>query len=171
MEKVVIYARVSSKDQEAEGFSIPSQLKLLREYATKNNYIIVKEFTNVEAASKAGRKMFNEMLTFVEENNNIKHILVEKTDWLLRNITDYSRIDELIRDFDVKIHLVKENVELSRDSKSNEKFMFGIKALMAKNFTDNLSEEVCFADARDEFSNLFCLKKGRQDYRGFFLNF
>jgi hypothetical protein len=29
----VIYARVSSKEQEKEGFSIPSQLKLLRTYA------------------------------------------------------------------------------------------------------------------------------------------
>jgi DNA invertase Pin-like site-specific DNA recombinase len=37
MDKVVIYARVSSKDQEVEGFSIPAQLKALREYASKNN--------------------------------------------------------------------------------------------------------------------------------------
>src|SRR5688572_18191331 len=29
----VIYARVSSKEQEKEGFSIPVQLKLLKEYA------------------------------------------------------------------------------------------------------------------------------------------
>jgi DNA invertase Pin-like site-specific DNA recombinase len=28
--KAVIYARVSSKDQEREGYSIPAQLKLLR---------------------------------------------------------------------------------------------------------------------------------------------
>lgn len=31
--QVVLYARVSSKDQEKEGFSIPAQLRLLREYA------------------------------------------------------------------------------------------------------------------------------------------
>ena len=29
----VVYARVSSKEQEKEGFSIPAQLKLLRDYA------------------------------------------------------------------------------------------------------------------------------------------
>jgi hypothetical protein len=29
----VVYARVSSKEQEKEGFSIPVQLKLLKEYA------------------------------------------------------------------------------------------------------------------------------------------
>jgi site-specific DNA recombinase len=42
----------------------------------------------------------------------------------------------------VEVHLVKENVVLSRDSRSHEKFMHGIKVLMAKNYIDNLSEEV-----------------------------
>jgi len=68
--------------------------------------------------------------------------LVEKTDRLLRNITDYSKIDDLIMAFNVNIHLVRENAQLNRESKSNDKLMFGFKALMAKGFTDNLSEEV-----------------------------
>jgi hypothetical protein len=37
---------------------------------------------------------------------------------------------------------VKENVVLSEDSRSSEKFMHGIKVLMAKNYIDNLGEEV-----------------------------
>lgn len=82
------------------------------------------------------------MLTFLEENKNISHILVEKTDRLLRNITDYALLDRLIECTEIKVHLVKENVILSKDSRSNEKFIFGIKALMAKNYVDNLSEEV-----------------------------
>ena len=41
--KAVIYARVSSKDQEREGYSIPAQLKLLREYAQKKSKAIVGE--------------------------------------------------------------------------------------------------------------------------------
>ena len=44
-------------------------------------------------------------------------------------------------EIDLEIHLVKENVVLSRDSRSSEKFMHGIKVLMAKNYIDNLSEE------------------------------
>lgn len=141
MTNSLIYARVSSKEQEAEGYSIPSQLKLLREYATKNNFIVRKEFTDIETAKKAGRTEFNKMLAFIEENKTIKCILVEKTDRLLRNIADYALIDRLIEQSDIVIHLVKENVILSRDSRSNEKFIFGIKALMAKNYVDNLSEE------------------------------
>jgi site-specific DNA recombinase len=142
MNKVVIYARVSSKEQEAEGYSIPAQITFLKEYASKNSYSISKEFTDVETAKKAGRTQFNNMLNFVKEHPAVKNILVEKTDRLLRNISDYALIDRLMESSDIKIHLVKENVILSRDSRSNEKFIFGIKALMAKNYVDNLSEEV-----------------------------
>ena len=88
----LLYARVSSKEQEAEGYSIPAQLKLLREYAIKNSFIARKEFTDIETAKKAGRTEFNKMLAFIEENPSIKHILVEKTDRLLRNIADYAFI-------------------------------------------------------------------------------
>jgi DNA invertase Pin-like site-specific DNA recombinase len=34
MQTAVLYARVSSREQEQEGYSIPAQLKLLREYAS-----------------------------------------------------------------------------------------------------------------------------------------
>jgi hypothetical protein len=39
------------------------------------------------------------------------------------------------------MHFAKEGVVLSRESRSSEKFMHGIKVLMAKNYIDNLSEE------------------------------
>ena len=44
MKKAVLYARVSSTRQRNEGWSIPAQIKFLREYAQKNNIEIVKEF-------------------------------------------------------------------------------------------------------------------------------
>lgn len=141
MENVIFYARVSSKEQESEGYSIPAQLKFLQEYASKFGYLVKKEFIDIETAKKAGRTQFGNMLQFVEENKSVKHILVEKTDRLLRNITDYGLIDRLIECSRVTIHFVKEGFTLSRDSRSNEKFIFGIKALMAKNYVDNLSEE------------------------------
>ena len=65
MNNAVIYARVSSKDQEVEGYSIPAQLKFLQEYAFNNGYLIVKEFTDVETAKRAGRTQFNKMLSFL----------------------------------------------------------------------------------------------------------
>jgi len=136
--KAIIYARVSSKEQQQEGYSIPAQLKFLRDYADKNGLSVVQEFSEAETAKKAGRAEFKNMLTFLKNNPDIKIVLVEKTDRLYRNFKDYVILD----DFDLVIHLVKENEILSKDSRSHQKFIHGIKVLMAKNYSDNLSEEV-----------------------------
>ncbi|MDD5642402.1 MAG: recombinase family protein, partial [Syntrophales bacterium] len=53
--EAVVYARVSSKEQEKEGYSIPAQLKLLNTYAVDQGYRIVQEFVDVETAKKTGR--------------------------------------------------------------------------------------------------------------------
>ncbi|SRR6266508_851427 len=134
----VLYARVSSKDQEREGFSIPAQQKLLREYARDHRLTIVREFTDVETAKQAGRASFGEMLAFIKADPACHTILVEKTDRLYRNIRDWITVDDL----DLEVHFVKEGAVVSKDSRSSDKFMHGIKVLMAKNYVDNLSEEV-----------------------------
>ena len=135
--RAVIYARVSSKEQEKEGYSIPAQLKLLKDYAAREGLSAVQEYVDVETAKQTGRTRFSEMVGFLRANPRVRVILVEKTDRLYRNLKDWVMLDEL----DVQIHLVKEGAVLSRDSKSSEKFMHGIKVLMAKNYIDNLSEE------------------------------
>jgi DNA invertase Pin-like site-specific DNA recombinase len=133
----VLYARVSSKDQEKEGFSIPAQLELLRNYAAACGFTIAHEFVDVETAKVAGRTRFSEMIALLKKDATCRTVLVEKTDRLHRNLRDYVTIDEL----GVEVHLVKENAVLSQGSRSHEKFMHGIKVLMAKNYVDNLSEE------------------------------
>ena len=135
--EAVLYSRVSSRDQERGGFSIPAQQKLLRGYARDNGISVVAEFTDVETAGRAGRTDFGAMLRFMERQPSCRSILVEKTDRLYRNLRDWVTLDEL----GAEVHLVKEGVVLSEESVSSEKFVHGIKVLVAKNFIDNLSEE------------------------------
>src|SRR6476660_2050962 len=135
--QAVIYARVSSKEQEKEGFSIPAQLKLLKDYAASNGFVVAQEYIDVETAKQTGRSAFGEMVAYLKAHPSIRVMLVEKTDRLYRNLKDWVTLDEL----DVEIHFPKEGVVLSRESRSSEKFMHGIKVLMAKNYIDNLSEE------------------------------
>jgi site-specific DNA recombinase len=135
--KAVVYARVSSKEQEKEGFSIPAQLKLLKEYAAANGFFVAREYVDVETAKQTGRAAFGEMIAYLNAHPSARVILVEKTDRLYRNLKDCVTVDEL----EVEIHFPKEGVVLSRKSRSSEKFMHGIKVLMAKEYIDNLSEE------------------------------
>ena len=107
------------------------------EYAAHAGLRIAREFEDAETAKHQGRTAFGEMIRFFRENPDCRILLVEKTDRLYRNLKDWVTIDEL----DLEIHFVKENVVLTKDSKSHEKLMHGIKVLMAKNYIDNLAEE------------------------------
>ncbi len=135
--QAVIYARVSSKEQEKEGFSIPAQLRLLKEYAAANDFAVAQEYIDIETAKQTGRAAFGEMVAYLKAHSSVRVMLVEKTDRLYRNLKDWVTVDEL----NVEMHFPKEGVVLSRESRSSEKFMHGIKVLMAKNYIDNLSEE------------------------------
>ncbi len=137
LREAVLYARVSSKDQEREGFSIPAQKALLQNYAAEHELAIVEEFVDVETARRAGRTSFSKMLAYLKKRQTCQIILVEKTDRLYRNLKDWVTLDGMA----LEIHLVKEGSVLSEDSRSSEKFIHGIKVLMAKNYIDNLSEE------------------------------
>jgi site-specific DNA recombinase len=136
--EAVLYARVSSKDQEREGYSIPAQQKLLRNHAQDNEISIIHEFQDVETAKEAGRPGFKEMVKFLKRSRSCKAILVEKTDRLYRNWSDWVTVDELGLD----LHFVKEGEIISPDSSSNSKLIHSIKVAMAKHYSDNLSEEV-----------------------------
>ena len=115
--EAVLYARVSSKDQEREGFSIPAQQALLRAYAGEHGYAVVEEFVDVETAKRAGRTNFGKMVAYLRKRQTCRVVLVEKTDRLYRNLKDWVALDEFAG---LEIHLVKEGAILSDDSRSSE---------------------------------------------------
>jgi DNA invertase Pin-like site-specific DNA recombinase len=137
MTDAVIYARVSSKEQEREGYSIEAQLRLLREYSKNNGFEVLHEFVEVETAKRTGRPVFKEMLVFIEATEGCDTILVEKTDRLYRNLKDWITIDDL----GLHVHLVKEGRIIGPSARSDDKFVHGINVLMAKRYIDNLGEE------------------------------
>jgi DNA invertase Pin-like site-specific DNA recombinase len=69
-------------------------------------------------------------------------VLVEKTDRLYRNRADSLSFEELLEKRGVEIHLVKEGRVISKNSRSQDKFMHDIHVAVAKNYVENLKEEV-----------------------------
>ncbi len=138
----VILARVSSKSQEDEGYSLDSQIKLLQGYCEKHSLNVVRIFKIAETASKEqGRKVFHEMLDYISKAK-IYHLAVEKTDRFTRNFRDAVVIDDwLEKDENRRLHAVKENLLLHKNAKSDVKFMWGIHVTVAKKYSDNLREE------------------------------
>jgi site-specific DNA recombinase len=134
----VLYTRVSSKDQE-EGFSLAAQRELLEAYAKEHGLKVTGRFEESETAKAGGtRPAFAKMVEFLRPLTSSTVLLVEKTDRLYRNLKDWITLDDL----KVEIHFVKEGTVISPTSHSSQKFLHGIKVLMAKNYVENLSEEV-----------------------------
>jgi DNA invertase Pin-like site-specific DNA recombinase len=47
-----------------------------------------------------------------------------------------------LEDLDIETHLVKENQTISKDAKSQARFIHGINLVVARNYSENLREEV-----------------------------
>lgn len=141
--KAIIFCRVSSREQEETGYSLPSQEKLLTEYAGKNQFKIMKVYSISESASgKQLRKTFNEVLQFATKNRtNI--ILCEKIDRLTRNLKDAATVDDWVKeDPSRSVHFVKENFILNRQTRAHDNLVWDMKVAIARFYANNLSEEV-----------------------------
>ena len=138
-ELAVIVNRVSSARQE-EGFSLEAQNELNERYCAQKKLDLVRIFTFAESAGdQKQRHELEKVLQFIKEKR-VTHLVLEKTDRLLRNMTDYVTMQQLIRD-GLTLHLVKENLVLHKGSGSTDTFLFDINVVIAKRFLANLSEE------------------------------
>ena len=91
----VLWIRVSDKGQEEQGFSLPVQERLLRDYAGSEGFGITAVFEYVETSKISGQRGFNEMITFLKKHPSCRTILVEKTDRMHRNIGNWAVLEEL----------------------------------------------------------------------------
>jgi DNA invertase Pin-like site-specific DNA recombinase len=141
--KCVVLARVSSRAQDEEGYSLDSQERLAGEYCTKKQLKAVEVFRITETASKAKeRQVFGEMMKHVVKNR-VKVLVVEKADRLTRSFKDMVMIDDWLEaDETREVHLIKDGLVMNKRSRSQDKLNWGVKVLFAKNYTDNLREEV-----------------------------
>ena len=141
--KAVIYARVSSREQEETGYSLESQEALLKDYAVQKGFTVAKVYKVSESASgKRIRKEFVDMLQFVTDAG-INVILCEKIDRLTRNLKDAATAsDWILESNDRAIHFVKENFVVSKNTRAHENLVWDMKVAMARFYTNNLSEEV-----------------------------
>jgi site-specific DNA recombinase len=138
----VLIARVSSKGQEEEGFSLEAQVKILTNYCGPAGLRIGKTFKIAESASKSEqRKIFKEAMDYVAKHD-VKHLVVEKVDRHVRNLHDaVDTYDWLMADEERRVHFVKDSLVMHQKSRSQEWLNWGIRVVMAKNYIDNLREE------------------------------
>ena len=125
--KVVIYARVSTSTQD-----YTRQITELRNYAWKQNYQIVKEFSEKISGGKKieERAAIRELLDFVK-SNKVEKVLVYECSRLSRRQLDFLSIIEQLTEAGVSLYILQNGLEtLLPDGKPNPiaNLCFGIIA-------------------------------------------
>lgn len=97
MKRYIALARVSSREQEREGFSLEVQEDGFKKFAKKNKGDIVRLFKIAETASKNDeRKVFKELIVYAKQHiNELDAILFYKIDRAARNLFDYVELERL----------------------------------------------------------------------------
>ena len=125
--KVVIYARVSTSTQD-----YTRQITELRNYAWKQNYKIVKEFSEKISGGKKieERAAIKELLDFVK-SNEVEKVLIYECSRLSRRQLDFLYIIEQLTEARVSLYILQNGLEtLLPDGRPNPiaNLCFGIIA-------------------------------------------
>jgi site-specific DNA recombinase len=132
--------RVSSREQEREGFSLDVQDEGLVRFAASKGGEIVKMFRVAETASKTEeRKTFKELLVYVKQHaSTLDGVLFYKVDRAARNLYDYVELERLEEECGVPVYYVSQPTENSPAGRLQRRIL----ANMASFYTEQQSVDV-----------------------------
>jgi DNA invertase Pin-like site-specific DNA recombinase len=146
--KAIILARVSTKGQgEEDRFSLPAQLRKLREYVKDGGKFgtikeVITELRIKESAYKGKRTKFREALKIVEKYNEPIAIVFDVVDRFTRRWKEVSEFDSLREEGKIELHFVSQGLALHRNSRAYEIQNWETHVLFAKNQSVMISERV-----------------------------
>ena len=140
MKQYVALARVSSREQEREGYSLEVQEEALRRYAAQHGGEITRLFRIAETASKRDeRKTFKEMVAFAKKHcAELDALLFYKVDRAARNLFDYVELERLESEYDVPFISISQPTENTPSGRMMRRTL----ANMASFFTEQQSVDV-----------------------------
>ena len=140
MKRYVALARVSSREQEREGFSLAVQEEALRRYAETTGGEIVRLFRIAETASKSDeRSAFRELIAYAKKHAvELDGLLFYKVDRAARNLFDYVELERLESEYGLAF------ISVSQPTESNPagRMMRRTLANMASFYTEQQSLDV-----------------------------
>lgn len=140
----ILFARVSTKDQEEQGHSLPAQIDKLRGYAAKQGFSVIKEFAFQETGGqKKQRKKFQEMMAYLRQHNadDMPVLLCMNVDRITRNFKDAVDIDDMRQQQGLEVHFVQDGFFISPSSTGNDMFMWEAKVFLAKQYLNRVRDD------------------------------
>lgn len=105
MKRAIIYARVSTDDQAEKGYSLPTQLEAMREYAKENGMKVVRELQDDFSGAKLDRPALDELRGKLERKE-ADAVIVYAADRLSRNLAHLLILREEFNRAGVELHYV-----------------------------------------------------------------
>ena len=124
-----VYARVSTDDQGDNGYSIDSQLRMIKEYCEKNEYDIVDVYNDVGYSGKDLMRPERQRLLKDIKSKKIDKLVAIKVDRLTRNNYDGFWLLNYCEEHDVKIELILEPYDVST---ANGEMIFGMNLVFGQ---------------------------------------
>lgn len=136
--RVWLYARLS-RDEDDELNSLTNQQNIIREYADKNNYTVIGEsFDDNVSGMHFNREGINKIYEVVE-NKLIDAVIVKDMSRLGRHKTQTALFIDYLRENDVKVLSVTENLDTSNE---NDDLIIGFKGLFNDMYARDISRKV-----------------------------
>ena len=124
-----IYVRVSTDDQRDNGYSIDSQLRMIKEYCEKNDYNIVDVYNDAGHSGKDLMRPEMQRLLADIKSKKIDKLIAIKVDRLTRNNYDGFWLLNYCEEHDVKIELILEPYDVST---ANGEMIFGMNLVFGQ---------------------------------------
>ncbi len=124
-----IYVRVSTDEQRDNGYSIDSQLRMIKEYCEKNSYDIVDVYNDAGHSGKDLMRPEMQRLLKDIKSHKIEKIVAIKVDRLTRNNYDGFWLLNYCEEHDVKIELILEPYDVST---ANGEMIFGMNLVFGQ---------------------------------------
>ena len=124
-----VYVRVSTDDQRDNGYSIDSQLRMIKEYCEKNDYDIVDIYNDSGHSGKDLMRPEMQRLLKDIKSKKIDKLVAIKVDRLTRNNYDGFWLLNYCEEHDVKIELILEPYDVST---ANGEMIFGMNLVFGQ---------------------------------------
>lgn len=132
--KAIGIARVSTKEQEEAGFSIPAQVCRIKEFATGKGFPDIEIHELTESSTKDTRKKFEIVIRQIEESKECIALFVETIDRLQRDYKESVILDDLRKKGKVRIFFFRENLIIDQNSNSADIMRWDIGVFVAKQY-------------------------------------
>lgn len=132
----VIYARFSSSNQREE--SIEGQIRECTEFAERNGYEIIKEYTDKALTGRTDRRPGFQQMIADSEKRQFKAVIVWKMDRFARNRYDSAMYKHRLKKNGVKLVYARESVPEGAEGIILESVMEGFAEYYSANLAENV---------------------------------